>query len=112
MTEKKPVPFKLNGKKIYVKCGYVLKGNNHFLLLPGRYDTCQPFSDRSYPYFLKYSGVTGRQLGKHRYSGGAWYLYSSGVVNLNVDESGIYGTFPTTPGSFSLTMEGYTMLLF
>ncbi|CAN5232398.1 hypothetical protein BH09BAC3_BH09BAC3_21130 [soil metagenome] len=103
ILEKKPEAFQMiDGKKIAVKCEYVLE--NHILgfSFPDGYDECHELVIDPLLIFSTYSGSTADNWGSTATPGERGTLYSSGVTNhLNAG-----GVFPATPGSFQTTYGG------
>jgi hypothetical protein len=96
--EKKPVAYQfIDGKKIFVKCIYLLQDNQVRFYFPESYDACYPLVIDPLLIFSTYSGSTADNWGSTATPGERGTLYSSGVTNHHLG-----GTFPATPGAFQV----------
>lgn len=100
--EKKPVAYQfIDGKKVFIMCEYVLKGNRVSFNFPESFDACYPLVIDPLLIFSTYSGSTADNWGSTATPGEHGTLYSSGVANHHLG-----GTFPATTGAFQINYGG------
>lgn len=102
IIEKKPVAFQyIEGKKIYIPCHYILKGNTVSFAFPDGYDPCYELVIDPLLIFSTYNGSSADSWGSSATPGEHGTLYSTGTTN---EYSG--GKFPATNGAYQVAFAG------
>jgi hypothetical protein len=105
LIEKRPFAFQfINGKKVEVRCEYLLTNGVITFNFPDGFDACYELTIDPLLIFSTFSGSTADNWGSTATPGENGTLYSAGVTNESVDSGG--GKFPSTPGSFQTAYGG------
>jgi len=103
ITESRPYAYQfINGKKVTVRCAYVLHKNRLSFSFPDGYDPCHELTIDPLLVFSTYAGSTADSWGSTATPGERGCLYSSGVTQQYLTD----GTFPATTGAFQRTSAG------
>jgi hypothetical protein len=103
LIEKRPYAFQfINGKKIEVKCEYLLHEGIVTFGFPEGFDPCHELTIDPLLIFSTFSGSTADNWGSTATPGEKGTLYSAGVTNEESDG----GKFPAKPGAFQTTYGG------
>lgn len=103
IIEKKPVAWQfVNGEKEFVKCVFVLEGDQVSFRFPEGFNSCHELVIDPLLIFSTYSGSTADNWGSTATPGEHGNLYSAGVT----EEVFQGGRFPATAGAFQTTTAG------
>ncbi len=103
IVESKPYAYQfINGKKLTVRCAYILHKNRLSFSFPDGYDPCYELTIDPLLVFSTYAGSTADSWGSTATPGERGCLYSSGVTQQYLTD----GIFPTTTGAFQRTSAG------
>lgn len=111
IIEKSPVAFQIiNGKKVFVKCEFVLVNGILSFSFPEGFDSCQELVVDPLLIFSTYSGANADNWGSTATPGEKGTLYSAGIASHNLtnglNSAEFSGTFPATAGAFQKTYGG------
>ena len=104
IIESKPYAYQfIDGKKLTVRCEYVLHKNGLSFSFPDGYDRCYELTIDPLLVFSTYSGSTADSWGSTATPGEHGCLYSSGVTQQYITG----GKFPATTGAFQQVSGGH-----
>lgn len=104
LIEKRPYAYQvIAGRKIEIRCEFVLKGDRISFSFPGGYDDCESLVIDPLLIFSTYSGSTADNWGSTATPGEHGTLYSAGVTN----PQNFQGNFPVRPGAFQTAYGGW-----
>lgn len=111
IIEKSPVAYQfINGRRVFVKCEFVLEHGVLSFSFPDGFDACHELVIDPLLIFSTYSGANADNWGSTATPGERGTLYSAGIASHNLtnglNSAGFSGTFPATSGAFQKTYGG------